>query len=114
MFISNAYAQAAGGGTDQLFGFLPIILMFVVLYFLMIRPQMKRTKEHRTMLEALKKGDEVITGGGLVGRVTRVGEAYVTLEVARTDGKGGTQPIEMQFQKSAIQTLLPNGTLKSI
>lgn len=114
MFISNAYAQAAGGGTEQLFGFLPIILMFVVLYFLMIRPQMKRAKEHRTMLEALKKGDEVVTGGGVVGRVTKVGEAYVTLEVAHADSKTGAQTIEMQFQKSAIQTLLPNGTPKSL
>ena len=81
--ISNAHAQAAGGsGTDQLFGFLPIILMFVVLYFLMIRPQMKRAKEHKTMLEALKKGDEVVTAGGLVGKITKVGESYVTLEVS--------------------------------
>ena len=113
MFISTAYAQAAGGSTEQqLIGFLPIILMFVVLYFLMIRPQMKRAKEHRTMLEALKKGDEVITAGGLVGRVTRVGESYVTVEVARGErGEGG---IEMHFQKSAVQTLLPNGTIKAI
>jgi preprotein translocase subunit YajC len=113
VFISNAYAQAAGG-SEQLFGFLPIILMFVVLYFLMIRPQMKRAKEHRAMLDALKKGDEVVTGGGVVGKVTKVGENYVTLEVAQTEGKSGPQTIEMQFQKNAIQTLLPNGTLKSL
>ena len=114
MFISTAYAQAAGGSTEQqLIGFLPIILMFVVLYFLMIRPQMKRSKEHKTMLEALKKGDEVITAGGLVGRITRVGESYVTLEVARGEGRG-EPTIEMNFQKSAVQTLLPNGTIKAI
>ena len=114
MFISTAYAQAAGGSTEQqLIGFLPIILMFVVLYFLMIRPQMKRAKEHKTMLEALKKGDEVITAGGLVGRITRVGESYVTLEVARGEGRGEST-IEMHFQKSAVQTLLPNGTIKAI
>ena len=113
MFISTAYAQAAGGSTEQqLIGFLPIILMFVVLYFLMIRPQMKRAKEHRTMLEALKKGDEVITAGGLVGRVTRVGESYVTIEVSR--GERGEGAIEMHFQKTAVQTLLPNGTIKAI
>ncbi len=110
MFISNAYAQAAGGGEGQLLGFLPIILMFVVLYFLMIRPQMKRAKEHRTMLGALQKGDEVITAGGIVGKVVKVGEAYVTVEV----GGPADKPIEMQFQKSAVQTLLPKGTIKAL
>ena len=110
MLISNAYAQAPGGAEGQLLGFLPIILMFVVLYFLMIRPQMKRAKEHRTMLEALQKGDEVITAGGMVGKVTKVGEGYVTVEVAQQGG----QPVEMQFQKQSVQTLLPKGTLKSI
>ena len=115
MFISTAYAQSGGSAEQQIIGFLPIILMFVVLYFLMIRPQMKRAKEHRTMLEALKKGDEVITSGGLVGRVTKVGEGYVTLEVARSaEGRGGDAAIEMTFQKASIQTLLPNGTIKAI
>ena len=116
MFISTAYAQAAGGSAEQqLIGFLPIILMFVVLYFLMIRPQMKRAKEHKTMLEALKRGDEVITSGGVVGRITRVGESYVTLEVARTpEVRGSEGAIEMNFQKSSVQTLLPNGTIKAI
>ena len=109
--ISTAHAQSAGGSTEQqIFGFLPIILMFVVLYFLMIRPQMKRSKEHRTMLEALKKGDEVVTSGGLVGKVTKVGESYVSVEVARA----GDSSVEMHFQKGAVQTLLPNGTIKSI
>ncbi len=109
--ISNAHAQTAGAsGTDQIFGFLPIILMFVVLYFLMIRPQMKRAKEHKTMLEALKKGDEVVTSGGLVGKVTKVGESYVSVEVARA----GDSAIEMHFQKGAVQTLLPNGTIKAL
>ena len=106
MLISTAYAQGTGGSTEQqILGFLPIILMFVVLYFLMIRPQMKRAKEHKTMLEALKKGDEVVTGGGLVGRITKVGESYVTMDVSG---------VEMHFQKSAVQTLLPNGTIKAI
>ena len=116
MFISTAYAQSTGGSTEQqIMGFLPIILMFVVLYFLMIRPQMKRAKEHKTMLEALKKGDEVVTSGGLVGRVTKVAEGYVTIEVARApDSKGGDAAIEMTFQKAAVQTLLPNGTIKAI
>ncbi|NLD55695.1 MAG: preprotein translocase subunit YajC [Burkholderiaceae bacterium] len=110
MFISNAYAQGAGGAEGQLLGFLPIILMFVVLYFLMIRPQMKRAKEHRTMLGALQKGDEVITAGGVVGRINKVGEGYVTMEVAMQ----GDKPIEMHFQKASVQTLLPKGTIKAI
>ncbi len=110
MFISNAYAQGAGGAEGQLLGFLPIILMFVVLYFLMIRPQMKRAKEHKTMLGALQKGDEVITAGGMVGKVNRVGDGYVTVEVASQ----GDKPIEMQFQKASVQTLLPKGTIKAI
>jgi preprotein translocase subunit YajC len=111
----SAYAQAAGGTEQQIIGFLPIILMFVVLYFLMIRPQMKRAKEHKAMLEALKKGDEVVTSGGLVGRITKVAESYVTIEVARaSESKGGDSAIEMTFQKAAVQTLLPNGTIKAI
>jgi preprotein translocase subunit YajC len=110
VLISNAYAQAAGGAEGQLLGFLPIILMFVVLYFLMIRPQMKRAKEHRTMLEALQKGDEVITAGGVVGKVSKVSDAYVTVEV----GQQNSQPIEMHFQKQSVQTLLPKGTIKAI
>lgn len=110
MFISNAYAQASGDTQQQLLGFLPIILMFVVLYFLMIRPQMKRAKDHKTMLEALSKGDEVVTAGGIIGKITKVGDSYVTVEVAQR----GDQGVEMQMQKTAIQTLLPKGTVKAI
>ena len=106
MLISPAFAQApATGGDAGLMTFLPIILMFVLLYFLMIRPQMKRAKEHKTMVDALQKGDEVITGGGMLGRITKVGDAYVTLEI--------TAGTEVSLQKAAIQTLLPKGTLKS-
>jgi preprotein translocase subunit YajC len=105
--ISNAYAQAAAGGGDAGFmGLLPIVLMFVLLYFLMIRPQMKRAKEHKQMVEALQKGDEVVTAGGVLGRISEMGEAYVTLEVAPN--------IEISVQRSAVQTLLPKGTLKSL
>ena len=111
MLITPAYAQATGGSTEQqLFGFLPIILMFVVLYFLMIRPQMKRAKETRSMIEALKKGDEVVTAGGLLGRISKLNEGYITLEV----GRAGGDAVEMTFQRSAVQTLLPNGTIKSL
>lgn len=106
MFISNAYAQAPAGAEGGLMGFLPIILMFVVLYFLMIRPQMKRQKEHKAMMEALNKGDEVVTAGGLLGRITKVSDAYVTVEIA--DGT------EVVVQKVAVSTLLPKGTIKSI
>ncbi|HEY4540772.1 MAG TPA: preprotein translocase subunit YajC [Noviherbaspirillum sp.] len=86
--------------------FLPIILMFIVLYFLMIRPQMKRQKEHKSMMEALNKGDEVVTAGGVVGRITKVSDAYVTIEISE-----GT---EIVVQKNAVATLLPKGTLKSL
>ncbi|TMI21187.1 MAG: preprotein translocase subunit YajC [Betaproteobacteria bacterium] len=82
MIISPAFAQSAGGGDPGFIGFLPIILMFVLLYFLMIRPQMKRSKEQKQMVEALQKGDEVIAAGGMLGRITRIGDAYVSLEVA--------------------------------
>jgi preprotein translocase subunit YajC len=107
VIVSPAYAQAAGGGSDPGFmGFLPIILMFVLLYFLMIRPQMKRAKEQKQMIEALQKGDEVITAGGVLGRVTRIADAYVSLEIAPNT--------EVSVQKAAVQTVLPKGTLKSI
>ena len=107
MFIPSAFAQSPGlGGDSGLMGFLPIILMFVLLYFLMIRPQMKRAKEQKTMIEALQKGDEVITAGGVLGRITRVSDAYVTVEIAPNT--------EVSVQKAAVQTLLPKGTIKSI
>ncbi|UCE31676.1 MAG: preprotein translocase subunit YajC [Burkholderiales bacterium] len=110
MLISPAYAQAASGGESQLLGLMPIVLMFVVLYFLMIRPQMKRAKEHKQMVEALQKGDEVIAAGGMVGRINKVAETYVTLEIARA----GEEGIEVNVQRSAVQALLPKGTIKSI
>ncbi len=107
MFISNAYAQAAAAGPESsLMSFLPIVLMFIVLYFLMIRPQMKRQKEQKSMMEALAKGDEVVTAGGILGKITKVTDAYVTIEVAT-----GT---EIVAQKAAIATLLPKGTIKSL
>jgi len=107
VIISNAYAQAAAAGGDYGFmGLLPIVLMFVLLYFLMIRPQMKRAKEHKQMVGALQKGDEVLTAGGVVGRITVMGDAYVSLEIA--------PGIEISVQRSAVQTLLPKGTMKSL
>lgn len=107
MFISEAFAQtgaAAAGGESSLLGMLPLVLMFVVLYFVMIRPQMKRQKEHKAMIEALAKGDEVVTAGGMLGRVNKLGESYVALEVANG--------VELQVQRSAVVQVLPKGTLK--
>ncbi|MGO4155095.1 preprotein translocase subunit YajC [Cupriavidus sp. YAF13] len=109
MLISNAFAQTAGatgGAAGGLMSFLPIILMFAVLWFIMIRPQMKRQKESKAMLEALAKNDEVVTAGGILGRVTKVNEQYVTIEIA-----AGT---EITVQKSAVTTVLPKGSLKSL
>ncbi|MEO8718750.1 MAG: preprotein translocase subunit YajC [Burkholderiales bacterium] len=104
--ISNAYAQAAGGGESGLLGFLPIVLMFVLLYFLMIRPQMKRAKEQKQMIEALQKGDEVITAGGVVCRISKMGDAYLSVEIAPNT--------EISVQRTAVQTLLPKGTMKTL
>ena len=107
MIISPAYAQAAAGGGDAgLIGFLPIVLMFVLLYFLMIRPQMKRAKEQKSMIEALQKGDEVVAAGGLIGRITKLNDQYATIEIAPN--------IEVTVQRAAVQVPLPKGTLKTL
>lgn len=110
MLISNAWAQAApaagGDPTGGLMGILPIALMFVVLWFLMIRPQMKRAKEHKAMVEAMQKGDEVLTNGGIAGRITRMGETYVGIEIAEN--------VEISVQRNAITAILPKGTLKTL
>jgi preprotein translocase subunit YajC len=107
MWITNAFAQAPAAGADSggLMSFLPLVLMFAVLYFIMIRPQMKRQKETKAMLEALSVGDEVVTVGGIMGKVTAQKDAVVTVEIS-----AGT---EVQMQKAAITTVLPKGTLKS-
>lgn len=111
MFISNAYAQVAAPAADpglmgNLSTFLPLILMFVVMYFLMIRPQQKRAKEQKAMMDALAKGDEVITAGGILGKVSKVNDSYVTVEIAPNT--------EIVVQKHSITTLLPKGTIKSL
>jgi preprotein translocase subunit YajC len=110
-FISNAYAQTADAAANpgvmgyvQTYGI--FIIMLVVMYFLMIRPQQKRQKELRTLMDALAKGDEVITVGGVLGRVTKVTDAYVTIEISAGN--------EMVVQKNAVTALLPKGTLKSL
>ena len=106
MLISNAYAQAAAADANGgLLGLLPMLLMFVVLYFVMIRPQMKRAKEHKNLVEALAKGDEVMFAG-VVGRITSVGDVYAEVEVADN--------VVLKIQKQAVANVLPKGTLKSI
>jgi preprotein translocase subunit YajC len=110
-FISNAYAQSnplealgGGGGFLGQYGFL--ILMFVAMYFLMIRPQQKRAKEQKAMMEALAKGDEVVTAGGLLGKISKIADAYITLEIS--------SGAELVVQKSSITMVLPKGTLKTL
>ncbi len=108
MLISPAFAQAApaasGDAGSSLLSLLPLVLMFVVLYFIMIRPQMKRQKEHKAMVEALAKGDEVVTAGGLAGRISKLGDTYLGVEVANG--------VEVQVQRNAVAQVLPKGTLK--
>ena len=107
--IGQAFAQATGGagaGDAGMLSFLPIVLMFVVLYIFMIRPQMKRAKETKAMIDALQKGDEVITAGGVIGKITKISDAYLSLEIAPNT--------EINVQRGAVQMLLPKGTIKSI
>lgn len=108
MFISEAFAQAApaaaAGGESTLLTMLPLVLMFVVLYFVMIRPQMKRQKEHKAMIDALSKGDEVVTAGGVLGKVAKMGDSYLHVEVS--------EGVEVQVQRTAVVQVLPKGTLK--
>ncbi|WP_130620109.1 preprotein translocase subunit YajC [Dyella amyloliquefaciens] len=100
-----AQAAPAAGAPNPIMTFLPLILLFVVFYFLMIRPQMKRQKEHRNMVSALSKGDEVVTNGGIAGKVDEVGESFITVEIAPN--------VKIKLQKGAVQQVLPKGTLKS-
>jgi preprotein translocase subunit YajC len=108
LFISSAFAQSTpAAGSDMLSslgGMLPLVLMFVVLYFVMIRPQMRRQKEARAMIEALAKGDEVATAGGVIGSITELGEQYLTLEI--------TKGVEIRIQRNAVVQVLPKGTIK--
>ena len=111
MFISSAFAQTApaaatAGGDMQssLMSMLPLLLMFVVLYFVMIRPQMKKQKEHKAMIDALAKGDEIITAGGFLGKVSKLGDSFLSIEIANG--------VEVQMQRSAVVQVLPKGTIK--
>ena len=108
LFISNAYADGAAAAPQDggLMQFLPLVALLAVFYFLILRPQQKRAKEHKTLMEALQKGDEVITIGGILGKVTKVGEENVGVEIADN--------VVVQVQKAAIQNVLPKGTIKSL
>jgi preprotein translocase subunit YajC len=108
--ISSLVLAQAADTASSLMGMAPILLMFVVLYFLMIRPQMKRQKEHKALLAALAKGDEVISAGGLLGKVTKVTDNYVTIEVAELAEK----PVEIVMQKASVSAVLPKGTIKAL
>lgn len=108
--VGPVLAQAAGLDTNSLVGFMPIILMFVILYFLMIRPQMKRQKEHKALIAGLNKGDEVILGSGMLGKVTRVTDNYIEVEVSSLAEK----PVEVLVQRASVQMVLPKGTIKTI
>ncbi|HKP65835.1 MAG TPA: preprotein translocase subunit YajC [Casimicrobiaceae bacterium] len=108
MLISPAFAQAAGAApqSETLLTFLPMVAIFVVFYFLLIRPQQKKAKESRAMLDALEKGNEIVTAGGILGRIVKLDEQYVTVEIAPNT--------QMVVQRGAIQQLLPKGTLKAL
>jgi len=103
-FISDAMAQSGAGPQGGLMAFLPMILLFVVFYFLLIRPQQKRQKQHKQMIAAVAKGDEIVTMGGLLGKVTDVNDNFLTLEIAK-----GTN---VKVQRSLVQALMPKGTIK--
>jgi len=107
VFISPAYAQAAGSpsGSD-IMTFLPMIAIVVVFYFLLIRPQQKRAKETKAMLSSLQKGDEIVTAGGVVGKIAKLSDAYADVEIAPN--------VEITVQRSAISLLLPKGTIKTL
>jgi len=104
-FISNAYAQAQDAAPGGLMSFLPLIVIFAVFYFMLIRPQMKRAKEHKQLVSQLAKGDEVITNGGLLGKITDVSDSFVTLELADN--------IKIKLQRQAVANVMPKGTIKS-
>ncbi|MDJ0834371.1 MAG: preprotein translocase subunit YajC [Gammaproteobacteria bacterium] len=106
-FISDAVAQGAPAAQgDPFMSFLPLIILFVIFYFLLIRPQQKKAKEHKQMIESLSKGDEVVTQGGIVGKITDVSEGFFTCKIADN--------VEVKVQSHAVATVLPKGTIKNI
>jgi preprotein translocase subunit YajC len=106
MFIPSAFAAPAAGQPDPLMSFLPLVVLFALFYFMIIRPQMKRAKDQKKMQEAIAKGDEVVTAGGQVGKVVKVSESYISLDIG-----GG---VISHFQRGTVQTVLPKGTIKDL
>jgi preprotein translocase subunit YajC len=106
-FISDAWAQATppGAPAGGLMQFVPLVIIFVVFYFLLIRPQAKRAKDHKKMVEALAKGDEVVTNGGLLGRITKLGDNFISIEIS--------EGVEVKVQRPAIASVVPKGTMKT-
>ena len=106
IFISDAMAEGgAAAGQSGVLSFLPLVIIFVIFYFLIIRPQVKRAKEHKTLTESIGKGDEVVTGGGLLGKVTDVNDNFVTLEVS--------EGVDVKIQRQSVSSLVPKGTIKT-
>ena len=105
-FISDAMAAEPLAQGDALTSFLPLIVIFVIFYFLLIRPQSKKAKEHKQMVEALAKGDEVVTNGGILGKIIKIGDNFVALEVA--------EGMQVKVQRNAVSTLMPKGTIKEL
>ena len=104
-FIASAHAQQAGGEPSALMQFLPLIIIFVIFYFLLIRPQMKRAKEHKNLVANLGVGDEIVTNGGLLGKITKVGESFITVELGDN--------VQIKVQRHAVTSVMPKGTMKS-
>lgn len=105
-FINNAWAQSApqqGGGGSLLF---MVIIFFVIFYFMLIRPQTKQAKEHKEMIESLSKGDEVVTTGGMLGRINKIGDNFIAIEVASN--------LEIKVQKNSVSAVMPKGTMKGL
>ena len=105
-FISDAYAQDASGQAGTLELILPLLLMFGIFYFLLIRPQQKKAKEHKSMVSALNKGDEIVTNGGLLAKITEVDENFLTCKISAD--------VEVKIQRYAVSSVLPKGTIKSL
>jgi preprotein translocase subunit YajC len=112
MFISNAFAQSAGAVSEggSMMSIVFMIAIFVVFYFLLIRPQAKRQKEQKAMIQSLNKGDEVVTVGGMVGKITELSDQYLTLQIAMINDKA----VEVSVQRAAVQMPLPKGTMKAL
>ena len=106
MLINEAWAQSVVPGGADLWSMMPIVLMFIVLYFMMIRPQMKRAKDLKAMIDALQKGDEVVAAGGVIGKISKISDSYITLQIADN--------VEIRVQRPAVQLVLPKGTIKGI